>query len=382
MKSLNLAKTEKVLNGRLDKKHKWNKGVRGMIEIDGSYGEGGGQLVRTAVALSAVTGEEIKVTNIRKNRPNPGLKQQHLKALETAAKIYGARVSGLFPGSSELFFAPVEIKGGKYNIDIRTAGSITLLLQCIMPALPFAKEKVELTIRGGTDVAWSPTIDYLQYVTFRALEKLGYVGKVILKERGYYPKGGGNVSAVFEPCKLHSFHFQKIKEDKRAVENLTDEKGLQEGESQKEMIMGISHASNLPAHVPSRQGEAARSLILETGYASEINVQSHELLSTGSGITLWAGYCGGSSLGKRGLPAEKVGRRAAEEIIAELRSGAAVDMHLADQLIPYMALAGNSSYTVRELTLHAATNIWVTEKFLDVKFKIEEKEGLFQVSVD
>ena len=107
-----------------------------MIEIDGSYGEGGGQLVRTAVALSAVTGEEIKVTNIRENRPNPGLKQQHLKALETAAKICGARVSGLSQGSSELFFAPVEIKGGKYNIDIGTAGSITLLLQCIMPALP------------------------------------------------------------------------------------------------------------------------------------------------------------------------------------------------------------------------------------------------------
>lgn len=353
-----------------------------MIEIDGSYGEGGGQLVRTAVALSAVTGEEIKVTNIRKNRPNPGLKQQHLKALETAAKICGARVSGLSPGSSELYFAPVEIKGGKYNIDIGTAGSITLLLQCIMPALPFAKEKVELTIRGGTDVAWSPTIDYLQHVTFRALEQLGYTGSITLKERGYYPKGGGNVSAVFEPCKLHGFHFRKTEENKRAVENLTDEEGLKGEHRLKEETRGVSHASNLPAHVPSRQAEAARSLLLEAGYDSEINVQSHELLSTGSGITLWTGYCGGSALGERGLPAEKVGRRAAEEVTAELRTGAAVDMHLADQLIPYMALAGNSSYTVRELTLHAATNIWVTEQFLDVKFKIEEKEGLFEVSVD
>lgn len=106
------------------------------------------------------------------------------------------------------------------------------------------------------------------------------------------------------------------------------------------------------------------------------------MLSTGSGITLWSGYCGGSALGKKGLPAEKVGRRAAEEIILELSSKAPVDVHLADQLIPYMALAGNSSYTVRELTLHAATNIWVTEQFLDVKFRIEEKEGLFEVSVD
>lgn len=353
-----------------------------MIEIDGSYGEGGGQLVRTAVALSAVTGEEIKVTNIRKNRPNPGLKQQHLKALETAAKICSARVSGLFPGSSELVFAPVEIKGGKYNIDIGTAGSITLLLQCIMPALPFAKEKVELTIIGGTDVAWSPTIDYLQNVTLKALEQFGYAGSVTLKERGYYPRGGGKVSAVFEPCKLHGFHFQKIEEDKRAKERLADKEGLKGGQSQKEMIMGISHSSNLPAHVPSRQAEAARSLLLEAGHASRIDIRSCEFLSTGSGITLWTGYYGESVLGKKGLPAEKVGRRAAEKIIAELRTGAAVDIHLADQLIPYMALAGNSSYTVQELTPHAATNIWVTEQFLDVKFKIEEKEGLFEVSVD
>lgn len=333
-----------------------------MIEIDGSYGEGGGQVVRTAVALSAVTGKKVKVTNIRKNRPNPGLKQQHLKALETAARICEARVSGLFPGSSELFFAPVEIKGGKYEIDIGTAGSITLLLQSLMPALPFAKEKVELTIRGGTDVAWSPTIDYLQHVTFRALEQLGYVGSVTLKKRGYYPRGGGEVSAVFEPCKLRGFHFRK------------------EGENKE--VMGISHASNLPAHVPSRQAEAAKSMLLEAGYGSRINARTCELLSTGSGITLWSGYCGGSALGERGLPAEKVGRRAAEEIISELRTETSVDVHLADQLIPYMALAGNSSYTAREITLHAATNIWVTEQFLEVKFRIEERDGLFEVSVD
>lgn len=353
-----------------------------MIEIDGSYGEGGGQLVRTAVALSAVTGEEIKVTNIRKNRPNPGLKQQHLKSLETAAKICGARVSGLSPGSSELFFTPVEIKGGKYHIDIGTAGSITLLLQCIMPALPFAKEKVELTIRGGTDVAWSPTIDYLQHITFRALEQFGYAGSLTLKERGYYPRGGGIVSAVFEPCKLHGFQFRRTEKKKRVGENLKGEEDLKTGQNWKGKITGISHASNLPAHVPSRQAEAAKSFLLEAGYDSRIDVQSHELFSIGSGITLWAGYFGGSALGERGLPAEKVGRCAAEEIIAELRTGATVDIHLADQLIPYMALAGNSSYTVRELTPHTATNIWVTEQFLNVKFKIEEKNGLFEVSVD
>lgn len=330
-----------------------------MLEIDGSYGEGGGQLVRTAVALSAVTGKGIRVTNIRKNRPNPGLKQQHLKALETAAKICQAQISGLFPGSTELSFVPVEIKGGKYDIDIGTAGSITLFLQCIMPALPFAKEEVELTIKGGTDVAWSPTMDYLQHVTFSALKRLGYSGSVTLKEHGYYPKGGGKVSAYFKPCRLQGFHFLK----------------------EEEKIKGISHASNLPTHVPLRQAEAASTRLMEAGYPSQIETQSFEAFSTGSGITVWTGYMGGSALGKRGLPAEKVGKDAADEIILELRAGASVDTYLADQLIPYMALAGNSSYTVRELSLHTKTNIWVTEQFLDVNFRIEKKEGLFEVSV-
>jgi RNA 3'-terminal phosphate cyclase (ATP) len=331
-----------------------------MLEIDGSYGEGGGQLVRTAIALSAVTGSGIRITKIRKNRQNPGLKQQHLKALETAARICGARVSGLFPGSTELSFVPVEIRGGKYDVDIGTAGSITLLLQCLMPALPFAKENVELTIRGGTDVAWSPTIDYLQQVTLKALERLGYAGRIVLNERGYYPKGGGEVSAFFEPCRLHGFHYLKEEKD----------------------VRGISHASNLPAHIPLRQAEAARTRLLEARYSSQIETKSFEAFSTGSGITLWAGYLGGSALGERGLPAEKVGKYAAEEIIPEMRAGASVDMHLADQLIPYMALAGDSSYTVRELSPHTITNIWAAEQFLDIKFKIKEKEGLFKVSVD
>jgi RNA 3'-terminal phosphate cyclase (ATP) len=331
-----------------------------VLEIDGSYGEGGGQLVRTAVALSAVTGKEIRITKIRKNRQNTGLKQQHLKALETASRICEARVSGLFPGSTEISFAPMEIKGGKYDIDIGTAGSITLFLQCLMPALPFAKEKVEITVRGGTDVAWAPTMDYMKQVTFMALDQLGYAGKVTLKEHGYYPKGGGKVSAFFEPCRLQGFHFLKKEEE----------------------IRGTSHASNLPANVPLRQAESARMRLLEAGYSSQIETQSFEAFSTGSAITLWAGYLGGSALGEKGLPSERVGKYAAEEIIREMRSGASVDIHLADQLIPYMALAGNSSYTVRELSLHTATNIWIAEQLLDVKFKIEEKEGLFEVSVN
>lgn len=332
-----------------------------MIEINGSYGEGGGQVVRTAVALSAVTGKAVRLKNIRKNRPNPGLKAQHLRSLETAARICNARVSGLVLGSTELSFTPMEIESKDSRIDIGTAGSITLLLQGLMPALPFAKEEMTLRVRGGTDVAWAPSIDYLQHVTLKALRKMGYVCELELHERGYYPKGGGEVKASFKPCKLRGFHFQK------------------EGE---ETVLGYSHSSNLPPNVAERQAEAAKARLLKAGFASEIKSESSNYFSTGSGISLWTGFSGGSSLGKPGLPAEKVGRKAAEEILPEILSETSVDVHLADQLIPYMALAGDSSYTVRELSLHTKTNIWVTEQFLDVEFGVKKIEKGFEVSVE
>ncbi|MDD2439446.1 MAG: RNA 3'-terminal phosphate cyclase [Methanosarcinaceae archaeon] len=335
-----------------------------MIEIEGSYGEGGGQIVRTAVALSAVTGKAVEINNIRKNRPKPGLKAQHLVSLKTAAWLCKAQVSGLMLGSTELSFSPVEIEGGDLEVDIGTAGSITLLLQGLMPALPFAKKEVQLRIRGGTDVAWAPSIDYLQQVTLKALRKMGYGCELELQKRGYYPKGGGVVTATFKPCKLKSFHF--LREEKR-----------EEGK-----IFGISHSSNLPSHVAERQAEAAKASLFKAGFSSKIKSESSNFFSTGSGISLWTGFFGGTALGKPGLLAEKVGCKAAKEILPELKSKASVDVYLADQLIPYMALAGESSYTVRKLSQHTKTNIWVTEQFLDVKFRIKKTEKGFEVSVD
>ncbi|MDF1533064.1 MAG: RNA 3'-terminal phosphate cyclase [Methanosarcinaceae archaeon] len=341
-----------------------------MIEIDGSYGEGGGQIIRTAVALSAVTGKKIRVTNIRKNRPKPGLKPQHVKSIETAALLCDADVTGLSIGSTDVMFAPMELKGDnvKLDIDIGTAGSISLLLQCIMPAAACTPDGVELTITGGTDVAWSPTIDYLKHVTFSALSKMGYDCEIELLARGYYPKGGGRVRAHLKPARFKGF-------------DLTTEIG-------KGKIYGISHCANLPEHVAKRQADSAASLIRDAGYDCEIETVCVTCRSTGSGISLWHGMVGGSALGKRGLPAEKVGENAAKEILTEICSGASVDVHLADQLIPYMGLGlglglelcgpevGFGSFTVRELTQHTLTNIWVTEQFLDVKFKVQKIDGL------
>jgi len=331
------------------------------MEIDGSYGEGGGQILRTAVALSAVTGEPLEITDIRKARPKPGMAAQHVKAVESVAMICGAELEGCSLGSTRLSFRPGKIKGGYYEIDIGTAGSISLFLQCIMPACMHAPETVRIKVTGGTDAAWAPTIDYLRFVTLEALARMGYDCKLALVRRGYYPVGGGCVEAIINPCSLKKASFDS---------------------SACSIVEGISHSSNLPAHVVERQAGSAQKLLQQNGYEARISLETNNYPSTGSGITLWCGTVGGSALGKRGLRAEKVGESAASSILSELSSGAGVDIYLADQLIHYLALARGGSFTTRMITMHTKTNIWVTEQFIDVKFRIEELEnGLLRVRV-
>jgi len=331
------------------------------MKLDGSFGEGGGQILRTAVALSAVTGTPVEIENIRKGRPKPGLSAQHVKAVEGLARICEGQVTGCRLKSTRLCFTPGKIRGGDYDIDIGTAGSISLFLQCLMPALMHAPGTVRIKITGGTDVQWSPSIDYMRFVTLEALRKMGYECEIKLITRGYYPRGGGCVEAIINPSSLNHIDF----EGNRCLH-----------------VEGISHSSGLPAHVAQRQAASAGKRLSENGYESKIITEVNDHPSIGSGITLWCGAVGGIALGKPGLKAEKVGEIAANAIIDELRSGAGVDEFLADQLIPYMALAGGGSFTTRKITLHTKTNIWVTEQFLPVKFNIEELgTGLFRVRV-
>jgi len=347
-----------------------------VITIDGSYGEGGGQIIRTAVALSAVYGEDVTIHNIRSARPQPGLKAQHLMAVRTAAKMTGAQVKGLKIGSTELTFKPQDIIGGHYDVDIGTAGSITLLLQCLMPAAVASKERITLDITGGTDVAWSPSVDYMSHILLPVLASMGLECSIKVDQRGYYPKGGGQVRAEIAPSFLIGVELEQEQwqgQEQERVQKMEQEK-------KHEVITGISHSSNLPGHVTRRQADSALAVLEAVGYVALIDTENSRCLSTGSGITLWSGHIGGSALGKRGLPAEKVGQAAAGEIIAELVSGAVVDVHLADQLIPYIGLAGGGSFTVREVSEHTRTNIWVVEQFLDVEFRIEKQEGgLFRI---
>ncbi|UZE92129.1 MAG: RNA 3'-terminal phosphate cyclase [Methanosarcinales archaeon] len=325
-----------------------------MLEIDGSHGEGGGQILRTSVALAALTGKSVKIKNIRASRSKPGLAPQHLEAVRCMSSLTDADVSGLTLGSTEITFAPKGIKGGDHEIDIGTAGSIPLLLECVMPAATRAEDVLSLHIRGGTDVRWAPSIDYIRYVFLPAIAKMGYSAEIEVVRRGYYPRGGGLVRAVIHPSGLKGVEFTLPEEIK---------------------IGGISHSSRLPEHVALRQAASAKQILSDVGYDASISIETNNYESTGSGITLWCDNIGGCAIGERGKPAEEVGKEAAEFLLGELNSGASVDVHLADQLIPYMALAkGKSGITVRELTVHTKTNIWVVEQFLDVEFDAHENE--------
>ena len=340
-----------------------------MIEIDGSFGEGGGQIIRTAISLAAITGKEVEIRNIRANRPKPGLAAQHLHAVKAVERLAGGKTEGLALRSTRLKFAPAELKGFEGEIDIGTAGSITLLLQCLIPVALFADGETKVKITGGTDVKWSPPIDFYTTTFLKAIREIGCDVQISLKRRGYYPKGGGLVEARIAPShRLKGFVLPKS-----------------EGEG---IVKGVSHSCGLPAHVVERQAKAVRKTLKVGGYDTEIKteIENGGKRTTGSGITLWRGYKSGSALGERGKRAEFVGEEAARKITEELESAATVDIHLADQLIPYIALAeGKSEIKVRETTKHLETNMYVTKRFLDVEFGIEkeekEKEGEGEVFV-
>ncbi len=328
------------------------------VEIDGSYGEGGGQILRTAVALSVITGKPVRIHRIRANRPNPGLRPQHLHGILALKELSNARVKGAKVGSTVLEFVPGRAEPKHVKVPIKTAGSITLVLQALLPAMAFIGGSFEIT--GGTDVPWSPPVDYLRNVTLFALEKMGLRAEIELKRRGHYPKGGGLVTGSVEPW--------ESKKPLVALEwNRVDS------------FAGISHATNLPAHVAERQAKAAEEKLREFFNAPvEIETEVSRSLGPGSGIVVWAETdslrLAGDALGKRGKPAEVVGREAAEELIEQLTPRKAADRFLGDQLIPFLAFAGGE-IGVAEITNHLVTNVWVVERFLGRTFEVEGEIG-------
>lgn len=328
-----------------------------MIEVDGAHGEGGGQLLRMAVALSALTKIPVRVSRIRAGRSKSGLAAQHASAVGAVSELCGAKVSGLEVGSSEVTFVPEAVRAGRYSWDVGTAGSVALVLQALLPVAAAAPGPVRVRIIGGTDVPWSPPMDYVSRVFLPLVRRLGAHVDLEVPRRGYYPRGGGIVEAQVEPTRSWA--------------------PFRHRHDPPEKIRGIAHVSNLPEDIPRRMKHAA---IRRLHGAKDVKVEERlyggdEALGQGGALVLWAEtretLLGSDSLARRGKPSEEVGEEAASSLKAEIDSEATLDIHAADQLLVYLARAdGPSEFRVREVSGHLETLMWLLPQFLPVRFQV------------
>ena len=316
-----------------------------MITIDGSHGEGGGQIIRTALSLSAITGKDVEIIKIRANRKPPGLKMQHLTAVKAVRNICRGRLEGAEEGSQTLKFFPGEIIGGKYEFNIVTAGSVTLVAQTIIPILLHAKKKSVVRIIGGTHVLKSPGYDYFDKVFLPAIRSMGAKVESRLIKSGYYPKGGGEIEITVEPSELHG-------------------KTSWGKESQ---IHAIIRLGILPLSIGMREKK-----VLLQNDIEDVSIKEEETFSPGNAVTLWKGFIGSYVPGEKGKRAEIVAQEALDELNKEIGD---VDKHLADQLLMYASLAeGETKYKTSEITNHLTTNSDIIKLFLDKQVEINESE--------
>jgi len=338
-----------------------------LLEIDGSQKSGSGTILRLSIALAAIMKKPLHIIRIREKRVQPGLRPQHLEAVLTAAKLCNAEVKGAKLGSRELWFTPNEIHGGEVKAEIGTAGSIPMLLLTVLPICAYAEKPVHLHVKkGGTDVRNAPTINYLKYVLLPMLARMGLKASLIIQKYGYYPKGMGEILLDVEPC--------------RNLDSITlDDFGKLRD------VKGVSVCTFLAdRRVAERQAVAANDRLKAAGLKAEIEIRNDmsNPLQKGSSLVLWAetdkgALLGGDAIGELGKPSETVGREAAENLLKEIESEATVDSHLADMLVPYVALAkGKSVYLSRLVTEHLDTNILLTEQILGMKFHVARSQSL------
>ncbi|MFX1518544.1 MAG: RNA 3'-terminal phosphate cyclase [Promethearchaeota archaeon] len=335
-----------------------------IVKINGGMLEGGGQILRIATALSGITGVPVEIYDIRNQRPKPGLKAQHLTGIKALADLTNASVDGLQMASKKITFTPTKRKGGFYEVDVKTAGSVALLLQVLMPVAIFAPERVQFKLIGGTTVKWSPPIPTIQHVLLPILKKMGIQARIRIIKHGFYPKGAGILEVEIDPIKkLRPITLDKI--------------------GRIEKIGGISYCAKLPEHVAIRQMKAATAELKKAGFQNTdiITEQITDSLSPGSGITLWAktnteAIIGADAIGEKGKPAEVVGREAAQKLLGPINAKTPVDSFLADQLIIYMALAeGTSEIMTNKLTLHTTTAKTVCKQVIKASFSVSEEKS-------
>jgi len=335
------------------------------LTIDGSYGEGGGQILRTSLALSCLLGRPVEIVNIRRSRKKPGLQPQHLTAVKAAAAISNAHAEGAELSSTALRFSPGKVKGGDYFFDVSekqgSAGSTSLVLQTILLPLLLARVRSSVTIVGGTHVPWSPTFHYLKLVFLPMLFRLGAAIELNIEKWGWYPIGGGRVSVSIE-----------------ALQELSPATIVERGAMKR--VSGISAAANLPRDIAVRQRSQASNALSGRRINGEIEIVSAPSPGKGTLLFLLAEFencrAGFDALGAIGKRAEAVADEACQALFDHLDLPGALDPHLADQIVPYLALAhGKSEFTTSRITQHLLTNIWVVKQFLDVDIQVEGKEG-------
>ncbi len=370
-----------------------------MIELDGNYLEGGGALLRTALAASALTGKPFRIHSIRSGRKKPGLKAQHLAAIVALKKMSAAKSSDVALGDTEMWFHPGTgfLKGGNYEIDIGTAGSITLALQALLLPCLFASSKVTLTVRGGTCGKWQASVDYLQELLLPQLRR--FVKKIELRvvKRGYYPSGGGEILIEISPL-FKRKNFTSTEEFLMAVSEKVEKIEIVE-QGKLEQIKGVINLSEELEErgIGERVISSARSCLRENlGHErKEVPIQIRREVrktdSLGGELLLWSIHSNGfgevdqknpvrlagDALLEKGKESGAVGKEAALELLKRLKSGAGVDEQLADQLLCFMILLPGSVIDTNEYTAHSRTNVYVLEQFFPICFV--EKDGKISV---
>ena len=331
------------------------------LELDGAFGEGGGQILRTSLALALITGKAFHLRNVRAGRSKPGLQPQHLMSVRAAATVGQATVRGASKGSTDLVFEPGAVKPGTYRFDIGTAGATGLVLHTLyLPLMLGASGPSELTLTGGTHVRTSPCFHFLDVAWRAYLERLGLRLRLRMDRPGFYPRGGGVVQVFLQPC--------------------PEVKPLRLLERGPVKVTGFSAVAGLPEQIARRQARRATVRLRQHDLEADLREETWEggpgtvvgLMLDTPVPTLFFG------LGERGKPAERVADEAVDQVFAYLDAGerAAVDVHCADQIVLPLALApGASEYTVAEMTLHLLTNVAIIRQFLDRDIVCEGEQG-------
>ena len=336
-----------------------------LINIDGSAGEGGGQVLRTSLALSLVTGRAFCIEKIRARRKKPGLLRQHLTAVRAATEIGRAEVDGAAMGAGRLTFIPGQLCPGEYRFAVGTAGSATLVLQTVLPALATAAGASKLTLEGGTHNPWAPPFDFLEKAFLPAVRRMGPKVEATLVRPGFYPAGGGVFDVAIEPAQ--DFNRLDLPERGRIV-----------GRRVRAIV------SRLPIKIAERE---VRTIRKHTGWPDEcFAVESVDSPGPGNCVTVeieseqvtevFTGF------GQKGVPAERVAKGVIRQVDRYLAAGVPVGEHLADQLLVPMALSGGGSFRTLPPTPHTQTNLEVIRRFLDVEIRLEQvSEGVCQVTI-